>query len=711
MSLKSLDLLYQYRHDQDNIVDDFYIPCLRESVMYRRAVGYFSSGALALVARGLSVFLESNNGKMQLIASPLFEKEDIDAIVLGYRAREDILSETLIRAINEGMSAEEPIFRKRLSFLAYLVANERLDIRIATLSDPRKTGIYHEKIGLFADVDRNVVAFTGSSNETVGGLYINFEAVEVFCSWRDGDKERVQNKMADFDRLWSNSTPGLEVVDFPLAAKQRLIRIAEEHHNEFSYDPESLMFPQIKTSENLLGWPSLVPHIPKDLRLRDYQIQAIKVWFQNEGSGILEMATGTGKTITSLAAAIKLLEAIKRLCIIIVAPYKHLVEQWANEARFFGFHPILAYEQRHAWESVVSSSLLSLQIDSCKHVCIITTKATFDGDCFREMISSVKDVPILLIADEVHHLGASNIRKRLNNGIKYRLGLSATPERWYDEEGTETVREYFSPGVIFKFGLEDALKAGYLTPYNYYPHIVELTEEENEEYKEITRKMVLFVNNKEDIQNNEQIKKLLIARARILNRAMNKLVELKKLMQQAQAHESTHNLFYCGDAIVDGVRQVDSVVKMLGCEIGIRVHPFTSEENQKERQRLLHSFDSGDLQGLVAIRCLDEGVDIPSARTAYILASSTNPREFIQRRGRLLRKHPTKKVTYIHDFIVIPRSLDELSHIEPTVFNMERKIVRRELTRTLEFCNLARNGPEASKALNELKMKFNSFDL
>jgi DNA phosphorothioation system restriction enzyme len=709
MSLKSLNLLYQYRHDQGNIVDDFYIPCLQESVSYRRAVGYFSSGALALVARGLSVFLESTDGIMQLIASPLFEREDIDAIVLGYRAREDVLSEVLVKAINEGMSAEESIFKKRLSFLAHLVANERLDIRIAILSDPQKSGIYHEKLGLFTDADENVVAFAGSSNETVGGLYNNFEAVEVFCSWRDGDKERVQNKIVDFDRLWSNSTPGLEIVNFPLAAKQRLLRIAEEHHTEFPYDPESLIFPQTKASENLSEWLVSDPQIPKDLKLRDYQKQAIRAWFQSDGSGILEMATGTGKTFTALASAVKLFETIKRLCIIIVAPYKHLVEQWANEARFFGFRPLLAYEQRHTWESEVSSSLLSMQIGSCKHNCIITTKATFDGDCFQELISSVQDTPILLIVDEVHHLGAHNFRKKLFHGVKYRLGLSATPERWYDEEGTEAIRGYFSPGVIFKFDLGDALEAGYLTPYNYYPHIVELTEEENEEYKEITRKMIMFGNNREDIESNEQVKKFLIARARVLNRATNKLIGFKKLVQQSR--ESTHNLIYCGDAIVDGVRQVDSVVKMLGSEMGMRVHPFTSEENQKERQQLLHDFDSGNLQALVAIRCLDEGVDIPSAKTAYILASSTNPREFIQRRGRLLRKHDTKEMTVIHDFIVTPRSLDELSHIEPAVFNMERKIVRRELLRTVEFCNLARNGPEASEAMNELKTKFHSFDL
>jgi len=239
---------------------------------------------------------------------------------------------------------------------------------------------------------------------------------------------------------------------------------------------------------------------------------------------------------------------------------------------------------------------------------------------------------------------------------------------------------------------------------------VELTEEENEEYHSITRKIVRLMASLED-QNleDERLQNLLVARARVINRARNKLNLLRELV--APRTDSCYNLFYCGDSKVDGERQVELVTRLLGRDLGMKVHPFTSQESAEERRQLLELFESGRIQGLVAIRCLDEGVDVPATQTAYIMASSTNPREFIQRRGRILRRHPGKRYATIYDFIVVPRSLDEIRSLEPDVFNLERKLVRRELMRVVEFADCAENGPQAHRELLPLKKVFNLLDL
>ena len=213
----------------------------------------------------------------------------------------------------------------------------------------------------------------------------------------------------------------------------------------------------------------------------------------------------------------------------------------------------------------------------------------------------------------------------------------------------------------------------------------------------------------DSLEDNESLQSLLIERARILGRARNKLVVLRDLMKDQT--DSKYNIVYCGDSKVDGEKQIDSVVHILGNELNMRVHTFTSREDKEQRQVLLKQFEEGSLQALVAIRCLDEGVDVPATQTAYILSSSTNPREFIQRRGRVLRKHKNKKYSYIHDFIVVPRKPEDIHSIDPSIFNIERKMIKRELARFTEFADLAINGPLAHEKLNKLKHAYNLLDI
>jgi DNA phosphorothioation system restriction enzyme len=665
-------------------------------------VGYFTSSSLALLARGV-VALVKNGGKMQIVASPYLTKEDIEAIELGYKHRDEVVHEAVLRQFD---NIEDEIIKKRLSFLAMLISQERLDIKIAVLRSNIHRGIYHEKIGIFEDDSGNLVAFSGSANETESGLYLNFEQIDVFCSWKQGESERAKKKKKNFEDLWINGTRNVEIVDFSEAVKEKLI----------AYKPYySMRDPESKIAENLSAYEvssSNKNDLTVPFELRDYQKKAIRSWFEHDGSGIYEMATGTGKTITALSTAVYWYRRSKKIALIIVCPYSHLVEQWAEESKKFNFDPILAYDLRNKWEAELNRQILSYNLGSSNHFCVITTNKTFISDVFQDSIKKISKNSMIIV-DEAHHVGAAETVAKLPGHVEYRLALSATPDRWMDPEGTKKLYDYFSPGVIFTFSLKEAI-GKFLTEYYYCPHLIELNSEETEKYHELTRKIARIAGVQKqsfeiDHSTGQSLKYLLIKRAKLIGRAQNKTKKLYELMKDRV--NTTHNIFYCGDERVDGVRQLEEVMKVLGYELGMKIHPFTSEESMEERKRILQDFERGNIQGLVAIKCLDEGVDVPATQSAFILASSTNPREFIQRRGRILRKHPSKKYSYIHDFIVIPRGLDETRYLEPSLFNVERALIRKELSRVSEFSSMALNGPRAQEKLLEVKTKYNLLDI
>ncbi len=449
---------------------------------------------------------------------------------------------------------------------------------------------------------------------------------------------------------------------------------------------------------------SLTP--PDWLEARPYQEQAIAAWMQNRGQGILNMATGTGKTITSLLAASKLAELQDgQLTLIIAAPYQHLVEQWAEELRNFGVTPILAFQSRKRWINDLSSSIAEFAIGSRDVVAVVTTHDTFSTEHFEGMIDRIDGSKTLLIIDEVHHMGAPHLRESLPTRVRARLGLSATPERWYDEEGTDTLTEYFSNGVVFEYGLDEAIDNGYLSEYYYIPHVVHLTAEEKEEYLSLSRaigKQAARVSGDigdADAQTDEQFRQLLFKRARLVGAAENKLSLLADLIERQD--DIAHTLVYCGDGQVgmegeETKRQLRAVTELLGNELNIKTHQFTYEENQETRERLLSEFAEGLVEALVAIRCLDEGVDVPATQTAYVLASSSNPRQFVQRRGRILRPHPGKDHAVIHDFVVAPPSAVRTDRRDDSVFNIERNLIQKELRRVSTFVESAKNHPDAA---------------
>ena len=678
MSLRELSLKYEYRSDGADLVRDFYSPCLRNATLYWRAVAYFTSNGLALNVKGLSTFIR-HGGQMSLVTGPKLMSDDIEAIQRGYDAKGQNLDPSLDCDF-------EKVSHDRLMLLTWLIAHGHLDIKIACPSDSNITyphAIYHEKTGVFLDDNNNAIAFSGSSNETVGGLLNNFESIDVHWSW-DDTQERVQQKVDNFKRLWDNNTDKLEVIDFLNAVADELLI------HQTIYETE-----QAETTDKPEIIEQTAPFLPKDIVLRKYQSEAIDAWFQNGCRGLWEMATGTGKTITALSALARLKEEKEHMFVVIACPYQHLVDQWYKEAVRFGLEPILAYKNSATWVNRLNTALVRYNYGVRDMVCTVTTQTTFIAETMQKLLSKLKRGAVL-VADEVHHLGAERSRKRLADVFNYRLGLSATPNRWFDASGTTALKTYFGD-TVYEFSLDKAIKMGYLCPYYYHPHLVELTDDEFEAYESLTERISKLYHQVESGELSEALERLLIKRATLLNQAENKLTKLAELLTD-KVDSLHHTLFYCA------LGRINPVLELL-TTLGVRAAKFTAKESSVERQELLKMFASGHLQALVAMRCLDEGVDVPSTRTAYILASSSNPKEFIQRRGRILRQSPGKEHAEIHDLIAVP-PIDYRQYPTAT-FRTERKIIERELKRFNEFAGMALNKFEARDKIWQLAKKYN----
>jgi DNA phosphorothioation system restriction enzyme len=698
--LPDITLKLSYRTGRDDMVKDFFIPCLESSVLYRRAAGYFTSAGLALAARGVAS-LASRRGKMQLVVSPYLEPADVEALQAAASNPADVLRAIGARSLAD---IEDALVKDRLNALAWLAAAGLLEIKIALRLDAQGgfgRGIFHEKTGIFTDREGNHVAFSGSSNETAGGLVENFESIKVFCSWRD-QEGRVLEEVENFEALWNDSTPGLRVMEFSEAGKELL-----ERFRDLERPPAGLSLDRVKEP----GVPAdFCP--PKGFELRPYQVDAIRAWSKAGGKGIFAMATGSGKTLTALTLASKVAEKNHPLVLIIVCPFINLCKQWLREMAAFGLQPVACYEGKDRWQSELEEGYQRLSVGMAQVHAIVVTNATFQSESFQARIRPrVPSTALyhLLVADEVHNLGAERNRESLPDGIPLRLGLSATPERHYDPVGTKAVLDYFGD-IVYEYPLSLAIADGRLCRYRYYPIPVALTDAETDEYEEITAKLGKFFSRGENDEMNQAAMRLLIKRARLLAGAENKLAALDRVIASLP-EPPKKALFYCGDgrttdAITDEeVRQIQAVSRLLGERHNLRVRNFTFREKTEEREEILRDLTSGFLDGVVAIRCLDEGIDLPDLRMGFLLASSTNPRQFVQRRGRLLRNAPGKNRAIIYDFFVQPPDLG--GKLDDGGFNMERSFFQRELSRIVEFCRMAENGPEALHSLHNLRLQYN----
>lgn len=691
-SLKELQLPSILDTSTNDLVKDFFSPVLSNSLRYDRGVGFFSSGWIKLNCKGMLTFA-NNGGRARWVTSPILAETDWDAIYSGNAAKNDATLKAIIEenVRNLADNLEEDI----LSFLAWLIADEVVSFKLALPKHKLDKGDFHDKFGIFEDIEGNKISFSGSYNDSIQGTR-NYESIKIFKSWEPFFTQFVDADSVRFEKLWGNLDPNVQVYDLPEAVKEQILQIRtgerpytepewvrlSKKHQKFGSSPKNLMSPKI----------------PSDIVLRDYQNQAIQAWLEHDHCGLLEMATGTGKTITSLAASVRVFEEQKKLALIIAVPYQHLVTQWSEDAKRFGYQPVLAYQSKTRWLNELNKQIIEYNSSHRSTVLVITTHTTFISTEFQGSIAKLK-VPSMLIADEAHHLGAERSRQDFPVQIPFRMALSATPERWFDDVGTTALFDYFGE-TVFSFPLEKAIGVS-LTNYYYYPNLVTLTDDELVSYQELSLKIARVIS-KNDEDSEQVLKMLLLRRANLLNEAQNKLTILSKLVDKQQENLD-HALFYCSPG------QIDSVMEILGWEKGLLVHTFTAEEDIQERKQILHDFSQGTLQALVAMRCLDEGVDVPNTKMAFILASSSNPREFIQRRGRILRKSSEKEYSVIYDLIAVPPSIWQNSS-NSVAFDTERGIVRRELQRFKEFANPALNKHEALDVIWDVARHYGLLD-
>jgi len=699
MSLADIHIKNEYRSLLDNVVTDFYIPVLQESILYQRAVGFFSSSALIAISKGVEG-LVANGGKIQIIASPRLSQEDIDEISKGYEVRK-IIERALLRGVVDPSSIEES---ERLSYIASLIAKGVLDVKIAFLTSKNEIAMYHEKMGIMSDREGNAVAFSGSMNESENAFSSNYESFDVFCSWTN-DRERVFQKQMAFQAIWDDYEPGIETMAFPEAVRDRVYSFNSSLSTKHSAVSDSAQDEQ----------PLDAMYLPPDFKIRPYQETAIQNWKTNGYRGIYDMATGTGKTLTALASIEQLFKDNKRrLGIIIVCPYQHLVEQWVEDIVRFGIKPIVGYSSspQKNWKKNLEQAIRSFNLRVSDFFCFITTNASFVTQSVQEQVQLLSD-DVVYVVDEAHNMGAENYRKCLPENICYRLGLSATIDRHNDEIGTAALSGYFGEKCII-YSLKDAIDSQMLTRYYYYPVLTYLDQDELSEYLMITSQLAKAIRKKNGkVVLTEHAKQLLIKRARIIAGAKGKLPELQK--QIAPFVDDKYILVYCGATTVRdeddsdfGRRQIDLVAEMLGNTLGMRVGRFTSQESAQERAQIRAAFADGEtLQALVAIKCLDEGVNIPSIKTAFILASSTNPKEYIQRRGRVLRKFPGKEYAAIYDFITLPFPFETLASQNDAIIESTKGLIKRELIRMMDFADIAENPSLTYDLLYELKHGFN----
>lgn len=627
MNFKDIPLNISYKSVGEDSFSQILNPLLTCTKTYKRSVGFFSSSALNFIGDGI-LELARNGGKIYLATSPKLSDEDIFAIQSGYKAREIIEKQFKYEVQN----ALKLISDENAKMLYMLIKEDIIDVKIVT----RSNGIYHDKLALLEDFDGNIIACVGSNNETGCGYNFNYEKVRVYKSWNDTEG-RIEDETAEFDSIWGNINSDLKVYDFMDALEHEVIDRVNNKGNYLISETKYVM--------------------------RPYQIEAKEKWENNNHCGFFVMATGTGKTITSLNA-IKEFVSKNAIFTIIAVPYKHLVTQWAEDVKEFFPHAainIVHGEIKDAETRIYANYLQSLK--NYRPIIVITTIKSFFLDRYINLYNKVKFAK-LLIVDEAHNF-YNRITDELSETYKYKLGLSATPVFGNDENKTKTLLEWFG-GQVVDLPIEKAL-GKYLVNYEYHPIFVNATEDDEEKFAKATSLMLSAIDPVLNIIIDEERFTLgYRGRLRAISMAKEKHEKIGEIFSCID--DKDHTIIYCSDgklwygekgSEVQEVRHLEYVLKLINnsCLSSVgsgKASKFTATESIDERMQLIDLFNKGFIEYLVAIRCLDEGINIPSIKSALILSSNDNYREFVQRRGRILRLYPGKEKAHIYDVIVLP---------------------------------------------------------
>ena len=619
----------------DPLVDEVLIPGFRMADKVYCMVGFFSSEALASLAPGLATYISSSDNSVRLIVSPILSAEDRAAIEEGFKTADEVADKIL----EELIVTEDLLQQHTLKCLSWLLRKERIEIKIVLMKD----ALFHPKVWLFEYQD-NMLAAHGSSNATYAGIRKNIEQIAISRSWQDPNQRYISDKFRyEFDRLWEDKEDSCIVVPAPKAVRQHLLRTYNSDAPPTEDEPRSLYRRASGVSEKPEPCQLYLDRkrefeIPGWLRYEDgpfeHQGKAVTAWCEAGYRGVLEMATGSGKTITAMVGAYRLYEEHKPLLIVVAAPYVPLIEQWCDETRQFGLDPINLTISGSAAKRARELQRLKRRLRTGLSAVELVV-VSHDTLCTTELFEAVEafNGTRLLIADEVHNLGRPSFINHPPEFFEYRLGLSATLIRQYDREGTESLFRFFG-AVSYRFTLQDAI-GRCLVDYDYYVHPVNLSEEEMDAWYELTGKIRQNAWREEDGKPDEYLSKLMRDRRALLETASGKISVLKDLIKVEDRGNLQHTLIYASDK---GPAQLEKVNRLMR-DMNILFHQLTAEEtaNRDQTKRIIESFQEGEIQVLTAKRVLDEGVNIPQIRKAFILASTTVERQWVQRRGRLLR--------------------------------------------------------------------------
>lgn len=663
MNLRDISLERSYiSYGESNIVNSVISPALKVSNVYKRSVGFFSSSVFSQISNSLIDFVR-NGGHIYLICGMQLSQDDKEAIESGYKHREQIIEERFSEMFTQELNN---LTDSNVRLLEELIAKGFMDIKLAMTKSG--SGIYHDKLGIFEDAEGNRVVFYGSPNSTGPAYTDNYEKIRVAVNWKDGYKDIVEDECYEFDSLWNETNPYVDVHEFTKKAADVILARKDGKKG---------------TTQKKQG-----------IVLRDYQKQAIQAWVDNKFHGFYEMATGTGKTWTAIYSAKILLKVCKAM-VVICAPYKHLVKQWKEDVEkvFPDAKIILVSSENPGWDTQIVNEIIANKYNRENQIIIISTIKSFSSERFERAISKSKQDKLLII-DEAHRFKKFELNKP-EVKYKYMLGLSATPGNGKNQEFVEQLLEFFG-GKVFELPIEKALEMKYLVPYNYYPIFVHADYEEEKKFDEISGKMAACFRNGVCIDPDSLVK-LSRSRLRIISMAHEKIDRIDEILDEV--HEKNHFVIYCGDGRlfdeegIDGVKHIQFIKSVLDGR-GQKACQFTASESMDKRMDLVDGFNRGEFDTLVAIRCLDEGINIPSIHGALILASNDDYREFVQRRGRILRLYEGKEFANIYDVIVLP------STGTPNWAAIE-------LRRFYEYARLSINEKDNKKLLDSLLDEYN----
>ena len=711
MSFQACSLKASYRSGPDNILKDFYEPLFRHATQYDRAVGFFSSEVLEANLKGV-VSLVKNNGKMRLVIGHPITDDEFEAI--KYYGDHTKVMDQLSQKFNELIIESEDRSFNKLEILAWLSNNGRLEIKFAL----RRQGMYHEKIGIFYDEDGNKVCFTGSANETIYGLtgLYNAESIIVFPSWGVGFDLYGQSCIDGFETVWNNELENTLTLDMPSSYYERLneqIKM-EGSVTDFVKNHSEEIFIEYLDQNYAPKGPSIPTTLGgRDFYLKDHQVKSIASWQGNGYKGILELATGSGKTITSIAAAVKVYEARAKqggkTVLVVSVPYQELASQWVINLRDFNIFPVKCWDSRIKWEEELKNSIIKFNLEAIDFLSIVVVNRTMESDFFKKILLPLKESDLMVIGDECHNHGS----KKTNDSIPlahFRMGLSATPFRSDDDEidnpfpdlAKDRILSYYK-GIVAKYSLGDAINDGVLCEYEYQIIPVYLTEDEQEKYENLSSEIGRLIGSGQTAQSSGQLTALCGQRSRLLGGAQGKLPALASLLKRLDGGKKG-SLFYCGEGksfdLIQSPEFDQKIVEQVSVvlhENGWNTSRFTSLESPKQRAKIMGDFKSGSIDALVSMKVLDEGVDVPSCNKAFILASTRNPRQYVQRRGRVLRKAEGKSKALIYDFMILPA---------PGANNASSKSLKSaELERIDDFCLLAINRLDVERQIDELGIR------